>query len=312
MRVLSRAQDSSPTSRFEVTRPDHPRRLDVRGGRPVTRTLLVTNDYPPKVGGIQTYLGELWRRLDPVDDLGPDRESPHPDAAALRRRARAQTGLRVRRVAALDALPADAVGRSRAVWRAPWRPSACGRTSVLLDPYVPLGMLGRRLGVPLRRRTPRRRGVAIPARACPSLRRVARSGSLRGATVVVSAGTYPRGRGAVASRARRAPMPPRHPGAASAVDTARGSRRRCSARAAASPRCVHASGCDTDGPPRRLRRPGSFRERGSTCSSRPWRAARRMRRASCSPSRAAVVTRRRLRRLADRTLGRRRRASSAG
>ena len=25
--------------------------------------LLVTNDFPPKVGGIQSYLWELWRRL---------------------------------------------------------------------------------------------------------------------------------------------------------------------------------------------------------------------------------------------------------
>jgi len=23
--------------------------------------MLVTNDYPPKIGGIQTYLWELWR-----------------------------------------------------------------------------------------------------------------------------------------------------------------------------------------------------------------------------------------------------------
>ena len=27
--------------------------------------LFVTNDFPPKVGGIQTMLWELWRRLDP-------------------------------------------------------------------------------------------------------------------------------------------------------------------------------------------------------------------------------------------------------
>jgi phosphatidyl-myo-inositol dimannoside synthase len=29
----------------------------------VTSSLLVTNDFPPKIGGIQTYLHELWRRL---------------------------------------------------------------------------------------------------------------------------------------------------------------------------------------------------------------------------------------------------------
>ena len=30
------------------------------------RHLLVTNDFPPKIGGIQQYLYELWRRLDPT------------------------------------------------------------------------------------------------------------------------------------------------------------------------------------------------------------------------------------------------------
>ena len=29
--------------------------------------LLVTNDFPPKVGGIQSYLHELWRRLPAAD-----------------------------------------------------------------------------------------------------------------------------------------------------------------------------------------------------------------------------------------------------
>ena len=33
----------------------------------MTRSLLVTNDFPPKVGGIQSYLYELWRRL-PSDE----------------------------------------------------------------------------------------------------------------------------------------------------------------------------------------------------------------------------------------------------
>ena len=32
------------------------------------RHLLVTNDFPPKIGGIQSYLWELWRRL-PCDDV---------------------------------------------------------------------------------------------------------------------------------------------------------------------------------------------------------------------------------------------------
>ena len=31
----------------------------------MTHHLLVTNDFPPKTGGIQSYLWELWRRLPP-------------------------------------------------------------------------------------------------------------------------------------------------------------------------------------------------------------------------------------------------------
>ncbi len=41
--------------------------------------LLLTNDYPPKVGGIQSYLWELWRRL-PQDDFAVF-TSPHANAA---------------------------------------------------------------------------------------------------------------------------------------------------------------------------------------------------------------------------------------
>src|ERR1700689_4335054 len=29
--------------------------------------VLVTNDFPPKIGGIQSYLYDLWRRLPPQD-----------------------------------------------------------------------------------------------------------------------------------------------------------------------------------------------------------------------------------------------------
>jgi phosphatidylinositol alpha-1,6-mannosyltransferase len=39
------------------------------GGPDVPRTLLVTNDFPPRVGGIQTFLEGLWRSL-PSDRVG--------------------------------------------------------------------------------------------------------------------------------------------------------------------------------------------------------------------------------------------------
>ena len=42
--------------------------LDHARARPERRltALLVTNDFPPKIGGIQSYLYELWRRLPPA------------------------------------------------------------------------------------------------------------------------------------------------------------------------------------------------------------------------------------------------------
>ena len=54
--------------------------VPLTGPEPVAH-LLVTNDFPPKVGGIQSYLWELWRRLpsDRVTVL----TTPHPDAAAF-------------------------------------------------------------------------------------------------------------------------------------------------------------------------------------------------------------------------------------
>ena len=61
------------------------------------RHLLVTNDFPPKVGGIQKYLWELWRRLDPVELRGADRplgSRRTPTSIA----AQAARGVRIERV----------------------------------------------------------------------------------------------------------------------------------------------------------------------------------------------------------------------
>ncbi|MBJ7369175.1 MAG: glycosyltransferase family 1 protein, partial [Ilumatobacteraceae bacterium] len=41
--------------------------------------LLVTNDFPPKIGGIQSLLWEWWRRLPP--DSFAVLTSPHDGAA---------------------------------------------------------------------------------------------------------------------------------------------------------------------------------------------------------------------------------------
>jgi phosphatidylinositol alpha-1,6-mannosyltransferase len=109
----------------------------------MTRHLLVTNDFPPKVGGIQNYLWELWRRLDPASFVVLTASS-HPDAPAF------------------DAAQADALGVS--IVRVPESilffptPTALAHVRrcveeydidlVLFDPALPLGLLGPRIDVP--------------------------------------------------------------------------------------------------------------------------------------------------------------------
>jgi phosphatidyl-myo-inositol dimannoside synthase len=144
----------------------------------VARHLLVTNDFPPKTGGIQSYLYELWRRLEPGRAVVVTASS-HPDAAPFD----ASSELVIERVARSTLyLPTRRARREIEAAIARHRPDL-----VLLDPAWPLGLLGRRLSVPY--------GVvlhgaevAIPGRlpfVASSLRRV-----LVGASVAVAAGQY--------------------------------------------------------------------------------------------------------------------------
>ena len=138
--------------------------------------VLVTNDFPPKVGGIQSYLWELWRRLPPerVTVL----TTTHPDAAAFD----AAQPFAVHRHAKV-LLPTPAlVAEIRRV------AAEAGAALVVLDPALPVGLLGPRLGLPY--------GVVlhgaevtVPARL-PGARQLLTS-VLRGATCVVAAGGYP-------------------------------------------------------------------------------------------------------------------------
>ena len=60
------------------------------------RHLLVTNDFPPKVGGIQNYLWDLWSRLDPSSFVVLTASSD--DGAAAFDAAQAERGIRIERV----------------------------------------------------------------------------------------------------------------------------------------------------------------------------------------------------------------------
>lgn len=138
--------------------------------------VLVTNDFPPKVGGIQSYLWELWRRLPPEDFTVYTSRYPGADRFDARQ-------------------PFDVI-RSPEMWLLPRRAeieriddivTRTGASSVLFDPAVPIGMAGRSLSVPY--------GVvlhgaevSVPARlplTSATLRR-----TILGADVVVSASGF--------------------------------------------------------------------------------------------------------------------------
>ena len=99
--------------------------------------LLITNDFPPKVGGIQTYLWELWRRLPP--ESFAVLTSAHPDAAAFD----AAQPFRVERVPQRVLLP---TGRLAATARR--LAAEIHARFAVLDPALPLGAVGPRLGLP--------------------------------------------------------------------------------------------------------------------------------------------------------------------
>jgi len=102
-----------------------------------SRHLLVTNDFPPKVGGIQSVLWESWRRLDPSSFAVLT--SPHPDAAAFDR----EQPFRVERVPEFALLPHPVMTR-----RIRRLAAEFGADRVVLDPVFPLGLVGPRLGMP--------------------------------------------------------------------------------------------------------------------------------------------------------------------
>lgn len=153
--------------------------------------LLVTNDFPPKLGGIQSYLWELWRRLPPEDvtvvttpyagDEAWDDAQPFR-VVRLRERVLLPTPQLVRTV---DDLAREA-----------------GAELVVLDPALPLGLIGPRLELPYAV-VLHGAEVTVPGRL-PAMRQ-ALGRVLRGAVHVIAAGGYPAAEG---RRAAGDGMPP--------------------------------------------------------------------------------------------------------
>jgi len=157
----------------------------------VVRHLLVTNDFPPKIGGIQSYLWELWRRL-PSEDVVVH-TTPYEGTESF------------------DADQDFTIVRSREPWLLP-QPVLARRVNrladrydaevIVLDPAVPVGLIGPHLnrpyGVVLHGAE-----VTIPGRI-PGTRALLNR-VLANSCAVIAAGGYPAAEGV---RSLGAPLPP--------------------------------------------------------------------------------------------------------
>jgi phosphatidylinositol alpha-1,6-mannosyltransferase len=139
--------------------------------------LLVTNDFPPKIGGIQSLLWEWWRRLPP--ESFAVLTSPYDGAAAF------------------DAAQPFHIERTRepVLLPHPWMVSRIDEMArrvradlVVLDPAVPLGLVGPSLRLPYDV-VLHGAEVTVPGRLPGAKQSLAYV--LRGARHIVAAGTYP-------------------------------------------------------------------------------------------------------------------------
>jgi phosphatidyl-myo-inositol dimannoside synthase len=139
--------------------------------------LLVTNDFPPKIGGIQSLLWEWWRRL-PSDSFAV-LTSPYRGADEFDR----QQPFEVRRVPEPVLLPHPLM-----VKRVNDMAKEIGAELVVLDPAVPLGIIGPSLDLPYDV-VLHGAEVTVPGRLPVS--RQTLSYVLRRARHVIAGGSYP-------------------------------------------------------------------------------------------------------------------------
>jgi phosphatidyl-myo-inositol dimannoside synthase len=140
----------------------------------IRRHVLLTNDFPPRAGGIQTLLWELWRRLPP--DRFAVLTAGQPGSAAFA----ADQPFRVERAGRV-LLPTPALRRRTRALAA-----EIGAELVVVDPVLPVGALGPSLGLPY---VVFMHGSELIGRVPVIERLVARV--LRGAAGVIAAGSFP-------------------------------------------------------------------------------------------------------------------------
>ena len=155
----------------------------------VVRHILITNDFPPKVGGIQSYLWELWRRLPPDDVTvltAAYQGSEWWDD---------QQKFRVVRSKEPVLLPHPLLAR-----KVRQLAQSFGAEVVVIDPALPLGLLGPHLGLPYAL-VLHGAEVTVPGRLPASRQLMTRV--LRGASLWVAAGRYAESEGRRALHAGR-------------------------------------------------------------------------------------------------------------
>ncbi|HEY5874768.1 MAG TPA: glycosyltransferase family 4 protein [Ilumatobacteraceae bacterium] len=139
--------------------------------------LLVTNDFPPKIGGIQSLLWEWWRRL-PADRFAV-LTSPYRGSAAWD----AEQPFRVERIREPVLLPHPLMSR-----RADRLANEIGADLIVIDPAVPLGLIGPSLALPYAV-VLHGAEVTVPGRLPGAKQGLAYV--LQRASVVIAAGGYP-------------------------------------------------------------------------------------------------------------------------
>ena len=147
------------------------------------RHLLVTNDFPPKIGGIQSYLWELWSRLDPTTfQILTARSDPNSAEFDEEQRARGIIIHRVERSTLF--FPTKGALRAIESVMESFHPDL-----VILDPAFPLGSLVRKITGPTALIL-HGAEVTIPGKIPGAKRSIRRS--LREADGLIAAGPFPR------------------------------------------------------------------------------------------------------------------------
>jgi phosphatidylinositol alpha-1,6-mannosyltransferase len=154
-------------------------------------SLLATNDFPPKVGGIQSYLYELWRRLPATETAVLT--TPYGGDAAWD----AEQAFRIERTREGFLLPKRSLGR-----RIDALARDIGAHVVFLDPMLPLGLVGPRLEAAPYVVVAHGAEITVYGRL-PATGALGRR-VLRGAAGIVAAGEYP---AAIAAHVARRDVP---------------------------------------------------------------------------------------------------------